>query len=108
MVLFLAAGFLGFVAWDLYANPQSILKGAGQADTAERCARVAMEIIGIGVAGLFYFLPLIVADNRKHPNRVGIFLLNLIFGWTLLVWVIALVWACWQPQSTRQDWQASR
>jgi len=44
------------------------------------------------VLGL-YFLPSIVADARKHRSSSGVFLLNLFFGWTLLGWVLALIWA---------------
>lgn len=41
----------------------------------------------------FYFLPFIIAVNRKHKNRVPIFLVNLIFGWSFLGWIAALVWS---------------
>lgn len=40
-----------------------------------------------------YFLPTIVASNRKHRNRGAIGMLNLLLGWTLLGWIIALIWA---------------
>lgn len=43
---------------------------------------------------LFYFIPAIVAGNNKHSQTGAIFALNLFLGWTLLGWVIALVWAC--------------
>ena len=43
--------------------------------------------------GLIYFLPALIAHNRKHKNRDPIFLLNLFLGWTFLGWVIALIWA---------------
>jgi hypothetical protein len=40
-----------------------------------------------------YLVPTIVAAQRKH-NKVGaIFALNLLLGWTLLGWVIALAWS---------------
>ena len=42
---------------------------------------------------LLYFLPTIVANKRKHSNCTPILLLNLFLGWTLVFWVIALVWA---------------
>ena len=44
-------------------------------------------IIGI------YFLPGIVAHIRDHHQVNAIVLLNIFLGWTLLGWVIALVWA---------------
>lgn len=31
--------------------------------------------------------------GSDHRNASGIFLLNLFLGWTLVGWVIALVWA---------------
>ncbi len=40
-----------------------------------------------------YFLPSIVAKSRKKVNTGSIFVLNLFLGWTLLGWVVALVWA---------------
>ncbi len=44
------------------------------------------------VVGL-YFLPALVANHKKKRNSGAIFLLNLLLGWTLLGWVVALVWA---------------
>jgi hypothetical protein len=40
-----------------------------------------------------YFLPALVAYNRKHPKREPITLLNFFLGWMLIPWVIALCWA---------------
>lgn len=42
----------------------------------------------------FYFLPTIVASSRNHQSTGGIFVLNLLLGWTFLFWVLSLVWAC--------------
>jgi hypothetical protein len=39
-----------------------------------------------------YLLPAYV--GRKKRNFNAIFVLNLLLGWTVLGWVIALVWAC--------------
>jgi hypothetical protein len=38
-------------------------------------------------------LPTIVAGQRGHQNTAAIAVLNLLLGWTFIVWVIALVWA---------------
>ena len=46
------------------------------------------SIIGIAI----FFLPTIIAFKRSHRNRWIIFLLN-IFGATIILWVIALVWS---------------
>lgn len=56
----------------------------------------ANTYMGIGTlvtAALFYFPPTIVAWARNHPNRVSIFLLNLLLGWTVIGWVAALIWS---------------
>jgi len=42
---------------------------------------------------LFYFLPTIVGFENKKKNAQAIFALNLFLGWTLLGWVVALIWA---------------
>lgn len=41
----------------------------------------------------FYFVPTIYAIHKKRKNKEAIFLLNLFLGWTLLGWVVALVWS---------------
>jgi hypothetical protein len=46
-------------------------------------------IVGLG----FYFIPTIIAVARNHKNKIGIFLLNLLAGWTFLGWVGALIWS---------------
>jgi len=38
-------------------------------------------------------LPAIIAGRRHHPNATAITALNLFLGWTLVGWVVALVWA---------------
>jgi len=42
---------------------------------------------------LVYFTPTFVAYHRRKRNSGAIFALNLFLGWTLLGWVISLVWA---------------
>ncbi|MFC1987129.1 superinfection immunity protein [Chloroflexota bacterium] len=51
------------------------------------------EIFLILPALLTYFVPTVVAVIRKAKNLGGIFLLNLLAGWTFLGWVASLVWA---------------
>jgi hypothetical protein len=53
-----------------------------------------LGVIAALVVGLFlYFLPTIVANQRCHRERVAIFVLNLLAGWTFAGWVAALVWS---------------
>ncbi|QKM64710.1 hypothetical protein DCO17_05355 [Polynucleobacter tropicus] len=47
----------------------------------------------ITLLSLFYFLPFAIAFNRKRANTGAIFVLNLFLGWSLIGWVVALVWA---------------
>jgi ABC-type sugar transport system permease subunit len=47
----------------------------------------------ITLLSLFYFLPFAIAFNKKRANTGAIFALNLFLGWTLIGWVVALVWA---------------
>ena len=42
---------------------------------------------------VLYLLPTGLAVLFEHPHSLGIFLLNLLAGWTFLGWVAALVWA---------------
>ena len=55
-------------------------------------AFVLLVVVGIALIAL-HFLPGIVATRRHHPNALAIWLINIFFGWTLIGWVIALVWA---------------
>ena len=47
----------------------------------------------ITLLSFFYFLPFAIAFNKKRANTGAIFALNLFLGWSLIGWVIALVWA---------------
>lgn len=52
---------------------------------------VGLVFLFIIIGGIVYFLPSIAASDKK--NNSGVFILNLFFGWTLLGWVLALIWA---------------
>lgn len=49
------------------------------------------EALTIAAALFCYFLPSICAAN--HKNGRAIFVTNLLFGWTLIGWGVALIWA---------------
>jgi hypothetical protein len=57
----------------------------------ELAAFIFFHFIGVGV--VFYFLPTIIALVRSKRDALSIFLLNFFLGWTLIGWIIALVWA---------------
>lgn len=46
-------------------------------------------LIGLAV----YFLPTIIAMSQHHVNALAIFIVDFLTGWSLVGWVIALVWA---------------
>lgn len=50
-------------------------------------------ILIVLVLALVYFLPSVVAYSRAHKNKVAIFFLNLLAGWTFIGWVAAFVWS---------------
>lgn len=46
---------------------------------------------------ILYFIPSVVAGARKHPSAAAILALNILLGWTMLGWVIALIWSFTTP-----------
>jgi Superinfection immunity protein len=46
-----------------------------------------------GFGFVMYFLPSLIALLRSKRDIVAIVLLNFFLGWTLIGWVVALVWA---------------
>jgi len=48
-------------------------------------------LIILAISALLYFLPSILGRNKK--SFTSILLLNIFLGWTLIGWVVALVWA---------------
>lgn len=42
---------------------------------------------------VMYFLPSIIALARNKRDILAIFLLNLFLGWSVIGWIVALVWA---------------
>ena len=47
----------------------------------------------LAIAVAIYFIPNWIASARKHHNANAIFVTNLLLGWTLIGWVVALVWS---------------
>lgn len=68
-------------------NSEPLLAPAGTLSTA------LFGVPLLGIALLIYFVPTFVAYTRRKSNRMAIFILNVFLGWTLVGWVIALVWA---------------
>lgn len=63
-------------------------------------------LIGLAcfMAGLaLYFLPALLAIRRRKANATLIFLMNLALGWTLIGWLVALIWAISRNQPKQVD-----
>lgn len=54
---------------------------------------IIVSVMSLVLALGVYFLPYISARINKHKNYSAIAVLNLFLGWTIIGWVIALVWA---------------
>ncbi len=52
-----------------------------------------LELLLVVLIFTLYFLPTLIAFLRQHKNKLAIFLLNLLLGWTVLGWVVSLVWS---------------
>lgn len=40
-----------------------------------------------------YIIPAIIAGVRKHNNYVAILIINAVLGWTIIGWIVALIWS---------------
>jgi hypothetical protein len=49
-------------------------------------------IAAVVVGAIIYFAPSVIGDRKA--NRWAIFILNLLAGWTIVGWIVAMVWAC--------------
>lgn len=66
----------------------------------------AIMLITVVIA--IYFIPTFVARGREHKNATSITVLNLLLGWSIVGWVIALVWAySAQPEARLSDTKAA-
>lgn len=45
------------------------------------------------IAFLFYLLPAIIAFSKNRHNKTAVLVLNIFLGWTLIGWIVSLVWA---------------
>ena len=47
---------------------------------------------------VLYLIPTFVAHSRDQPNATAITIINVALGWTLVGWIVALVWAVKEPE----------
>lgn len=46
-----------------------------------------------GLPFVMYFLPSLIALARSKRDLLAIFLLNFFLGWSVIGWIVALIWA---------------
>jgi len=56
-------------------------------------AGAGVLIVVVLILAILYFIPTIVATNRKVTNTGSVFVINLLLGWSLIGWVVALAMA---------------
>ncbi len=55
---------------------------------------IIIAIIAVFIGIIIHFIPAIIAFKRGAASRWVIFLVNLFLGWTFIIWLVALIWAC--------------
>ena len=89
-VRFLVLAFLVAYSFSMGQIPPSGLNGFGKV--------VAFSFFIAAPA--LYLLPIYEARANQHPNLAAIALVNIFLGWSLLGWVVAVVWAYKKPEPT--------
>ena len=69
-----------FVGLILFGIIDAILGGSG-------------FVLLIGISLLAYLIPTLVAFARKVPSTLSIAVLNIFLGWSIIGFVVSLVWA---------------
>ena len=59
----------------------------------EEFGKVLIGLVAVGVSLFIYFLPAVIANNRKHKNYIALFAANLLAGWTGIGWFMCLIWS---------------
>lgn len=52
-----------------------------------------LVIVAWVVGTVIYFIPTFIAFRRNKSNKIAILALNFFLGWSLVGWVVSLVWA---------------
>jgi hypothetical protein len=58
-------------------------------------------VVALGIIFLMlglYALPTLVAFKKRKRNAGGICVVNMLLGWTLIGWVVALAWAACEDE----------
>lgn len=90
----LAAIGLGFLVMAIVAFEATMGAGAVDADAGLAAGLFAGAAVYDLFAGFItYLAPVWIALARAHPDARGIATLNLLLGWTVIGWIVAMMWA---------------
>lgn len=56
-------------------------------------SQISSLIFIIILTVLIYFIPTVICLIRKHTYKLYIICLNIILGWTLIGWIVSLIWS---------------
>jgi T4 superinfection immunity protein len=62
-----------------------------------------LNIVLAVIAVVVYFAPSWISISRRALHPLPIFLLNLVLGWSVIGWVVALVWALLTSTAQRKE-----
>src|SRR5262249_25981107 len=65
-------------------------------------ASVFVGLLLLAALAELYLTPYLVARLRRKTNTDTIFMVNVFLGWTLVGWIVALVWAVRHDQASAQ------
>ncbi len=68
-------------------------------------AMVVMPMMLLLVLFGLYLLPSIIALAKRN-HRTKVILFNIFLGWTVVMWIISLVWACKRDKEVPATWAA--
>jgi hypothetical protein len=54
---------------------------------------ILISILFILILITIYILPIIIAIIRKHNNLSPVILVNIFFGWSVIGWIVSLIWS---------------
>jgi hypothetical protein len=66
---------------------------AAASTTTTSPLQVVLSLLLLGALIGAYFVPTIVALARHLDNVVQVALLNFFLGWSVIGWIVALIWA---------------
>jgi hypothetical protein len=66
---------------------------AAATTTATSPLQAVLSLLLLGALIGAYFIPTIIALMRHLDSAVQVALLNFLLGWTMIGWIIALIWA---------------